>query len=63
MDPSRRRYVYGAASVGALGSLFAFVLFYWVCLEYEPIVIFYVGMVVAPTMLVLMSLSGFKSRN
>jgi len=60
-DVSSRTAYYAAAWVGALGSLATFILYYPVCNEFEPIVNFYLGMVLAPAMLALMSVSGFRS--
>lgn len=62
VQASRKGYLYAAGSVALVGSLVAFVLYLPVCLEYEAIVIFYVGLLVAPLVLGLMSLSGFKAR-
>lgn len=62
IDPARRRYFLAAAWTGASGALLAFILFYPVCEEYEPVVVFYLGLLVAPLMLVLMGLSGFRAR-
>lgn len=62
VDPVRRVYTLAAAWTGTLGSFVTFVLFYPVCNEYETIVIFYLGMLIAPMMLVLMGLSGFKEK-
>jgi len=62
VDPGRRRYFHAAAGVGAIGSFAAFSLFYFVCNQYETVVISYIGMLVAPLMLVLLGLSGFKAK-
>lgn len=58
----RRRWLQAAAWTGAVGATGAFVLLYPVCTEYEAIVTFYLGMVIAPMMLVFMSLSGFRPK-
>lgn len=62
VEASRRPTFYAAAWVAALGATVAFMLYLPLCLEYEAIVIFYIGALVAPLVLVLMSLSGFKSK-
>lgn len=62
IDASRRWYFYGAAWLGGLGTFAAFIAFNPVCDEYEPVVLFFAGMLLAPLMLALMSLSGFRSR-
>jgi len=62
VDPGRRRYFHAAAWVGAIGSFVAFMLFYFVCEQYETVVISYIGMTVGPLMLVLLGLSGFKAK-
>jgi hypothetical protein len=62
VDPGSRRLFLAAAWTGALGSLATFVVFYPVCSEYESTVIFYLGMLFAPLMLALMSLSRFRPR-
>ena len=62
VDPGSRRLFLAAAWTGALGSLVTFVVFYPVCSEYESTVILYLGMLLAPLMLALMSLSRFKPR-
>ena len=62
VDPGRRGYFNAAAWAGSVGSFVAFVLFYLVCAQYETAVISYLGLIVAPLMLVLLGLSGFKPR-
>jgi len=62
VDASRRAIFYAAAWVAAIGSTVAFLLYLPLCLEYEALVIFYIGMLVGPLFLGLMSLSGFKSK-
>lgn len=59
---SARKAYYAAAWVGGLGTLVGFLLYFFACPAYEAIVIFFCGMVVAPTMLALMSISGFRAR-
>ncbi len=62
VDRVRRYYFLGAAWTGAIGVFTAFLLFKPVCEEYEASVIFYIGMLVATLMLVLMSLSEFRGK-
>jgi hypothetical protein len=62
IDATRRRWFLAAAWTAALGSALAFVLYLPVCTEYESLVITAVGLVTAPLVLGLMSLSGFKPR-
>lgn len=62
IDASRRRYFMAAGWTGAIGAFTAFMLFKPVCEEYEATVVFYLGMLVASSMLVLMSLSGFREK-
>jgi uncharacterized membrane protein len=59
---SRKRYFQAAAWIGAIGSFVTFVLYYLVCTEYESVVISYLGLTLAPLMLVLLGLSGFKAK-
>ena len=60
VEASRRRYFLAAAWSGAIGTFGAFMLFKPLCEEYEAIVLFYLAMLVATLMLVLMGLSGFR---
>lgn len=62
IEASRRRYFRAAAWTGAIGTFSAFMLFKPVCEEYEATIIFYLGMLVASLMLVLMGLSGFREK-
>lgn len=62
IDESGRGYFSAAAWVAAVGTLGTFILYYLVCPAYEPIVNFYMAMLIAPTVLALMSLSGFKAK-
>lgn len=62
VDPARRGYFLGAAWTGAIGAFTAFMLFKPVCEEYESVVIFTVGVLVATLMLALMSVSGFREK-
>jgi len=62
VDASGRRPYYAAAWVGAIGSLAVFGLFYPVCPDFETILIFYFGLVIAMVMLGCLSLSGFKAK-
>ena len=62
VEASRRRYFLAAAWSGAIGTFGAFMLFKPLCEEYEAIVLFYLAMLVATLMLVLMGLSGFREK-
>lgn len=62
IDPSRKNFFRAAAWVGGVGAFGAFVLFYFVCDQYESAVMAYIGLMVAPLMLALMGLSGFKAK-
>ena len=62
IDPSRKPFFYAAAWVGSIGSFAAFLLFLPLCEAYESTVISYIGLIVAPLMLALMGLSGFKAK-
>jgi hypothetical protein len=62
IDSSRKPPFYAAAWVGSVGSFAAFLLFLPLCEAYESTVISYMGLIVAPLMLALMGLSGFKAK-
>jgi hypothetical protein len=60
--PAAKLPYYAAAWVGGGGTFAAFLLYFFACPAHEALVGFFSGMVVAPTMLALMSLSGFRAR-
>ncbi len=62
IDASGRPFFRAAAWVAATGTLGSFLLYFGVCPEYEAIVNFYMAMLIAPTVLALMCLSGFRSK-
>ncbi len=62
IDGSGRLYFRAAAWVAAVGTLGTFILYFLVCPEYEAIVNFYMALLIAPAVLALMSLSGFKAK-
>lgn len=62
IDAARKPFFYAAAFVGAVGAFAAFLLFLPLCGAYEPPVLAYIGLIVAPLMLALMGLSGFKAK-
>lgn len=62
IDGSRRNFFRAAAWVAAVGTLGTFILYFVVCPEYEAIVNFYMAMLIAPVVLTLMCLSGFRAK-
>ena len=62
VDASRRRYFLAAAWIGALGAFTAFVLYYFIAEAYEAIAIFGMASIVAPSMLALLCLSGYRAK-
>lgn len=62
VDVSRRVFVDAAAGVGCIGTFVAYMLLYSVCEQYESMVITYMGLIVAPLMLALVTVSGFKAK-
>jgi hypothetical protein len=62
VDPDRRRCFQPPQGLVRTGAFTAFMLFCFVCNQYESVVIAYVGMVLAPLMRVLLGVSGFKAK-
>ncbi len=62
VDASRRGFFLAAAWTGAVGAFAAFLLFLPLCGAYEATVLSYIGLILAPLMLALMGLSGFKAK-
>jgi len=62
IDTSRRPFFYAAAWVGGGGAFAAFLLYLPLCEAYEAPVLAYIGLIIAPLMLSLVGLSGFKAK-
>ncbi len=62
IDASRKPFFYAAAGVGSSGAFAAFLLYLPLCVQYEPAVLAYASLIIAPLMLALMGLSGFKAK-
>jgi hypothetical protein len=62
VDAAGRFAYHAAALLGGVGSLLAFLLYYLVCTEFEPVVNFYFGMLLAAAMLACASLSGSRAK-